>query len=72
MGFTAMNGFKDQLDAVEKDKVTKHITGLRGIAAKGQAGDGVALLMLFGRRSTRHSRRLDLFQKVGKRSLVSA
>ncbi|KAI9507760.1 heat shock protein 70 [Russula earlei] len=36
----AMNEFKDQLDTAEKDKVTKHITELREIAAKGQAGDG--------------------------------
>ncbi|KAI0262012.1 Hsp70 protein-domain-containing protein [Russula aff. rugulosa BPL654] len=38
----AMNEFKDQLDAAEKDKVTKHISELREIAVKGQAGDGVA------------------------------
>jgi molecular chaperone DnaK len=36
----AMSEFKDQLNAVEKDKVTKHITGLHEIAAKGQVGDG--------------------------------
>ncbi|KAH9014770.1 mitochondrial Hsp70 chaperone, partial [Lactarius pseudohatsudake] len=36
----AMNEFKDQLDAAEKDKVTKHLTELREVAAKGQAGDG--------------------------------
>jgi hypothetical protein len=29
----AMNEFKDQLDAAEKEKVTKHITELREIAA---------------------------------------
>jgi molecular chaperone DnaK len=31
----------DQLDAPEKDKVTKHVTELREIAAKGLAADGV-------------------------------
>ncbi|KAF8756726.1 Heat shock protein [Rhizoctonia solani] len=35
----AMNEFKDQLDAAEREKVTKLITELRELAAKGQAGD---------------------------------
>jgi molecular chaperone DnaK len=34
-----MNEFKEQLDKEEADKVTKLITELREIAAKGQAGD---------------------------------
>ena len=34
-----MTDFKDQLEAGEKEKVTKLITELREIAAKGQAGD---------------------------------
>ncbi|KAH7902802.1 Hsp70 protein-domain-containing protein, partial [Hygrophoropsis aurantiaca] len=33
----AMNEFKDQLDATEKDKVTKLVAELREISAKGQA-----------------------------------
>jgi hypothetical protein len=40
MGITAMNEFKDQLDATEKEKLTKHITELREI--KGQAGDAAS------------------------------
>ncbi|KDN40122.1 hypothetical protein RSAG8_08322, partial [Rhizoctonia solani AG-8 WAC10335] len=35
----AMGEFKDQLDASERDKVTKLISELRELAAKGQAGD---------------------------------
>jgi molecular chaperone DnaK len=35
----AMNEFKDQLDAAEKEKVEKLVTELREIAVKGQAGD---------------------------------
>jgi hypothetical protein len=31
----AMNEFKDQLDAAEKDKVTNHITELYEITTKG-------------------------------------
>lgn len=34
-----MNEFKDQLEAGERDKVTKLIAELRELAAKGQAGD---------------------------------
>ena len=34
-----MNEFKDQLDAAEKDKVTKLLGELRELAIKGQAGD---------------------------------
>ncbi|KAG1883202.1 mitochondrial Hsp70 chaperone [Suillus fuscotomentosus] len=36
----AMNEFKDPLDATEKEKVTKLVTELRELAAKGQPGDG--------------------------------
>jgi molecular chaperone DnaK len=35
----AMNELKDQLDAAEKDKVTKLVGELREIAVKGQTGD---------------------------------
>jgi molecular chaperone DnaK len=63
-----MNEFKDQLDATEKDKVTKHITELLEIAAKGLAGDVTVTANAFQEkkwiRSTRHSRCLSLFQKV--------
>jgi molecular chaperone DnaK len=36
---SAMSDFKDQLEEAEKEKVTKLITELRGLALKGQAGD---------------------------------
>jgi molecular chaperone DnaK len=35
----AMNEFKDQLDAAERDKVNALLTELRALAVKGQAGD---------------------------------
>ncbi|KAJ7503013.1 heat shock protein 70 family [Mycena galericulata] len=35
----AMSEFKDQLDAAEKEKVTKLVSELRELALKGQAGD---------------------------------
>ncbi|TFK74635.1 heat shock protein 70 [Pluteus cervinus] len=35
----AMNEFKDQLDATEREKVAKLVTELRELAVKGQAGD---------------------------------
>ena len=35
----AMNEFKDQIDATEKEKVVKLIAELRELAVKGQAGD---------------------------------
>lgn len=37
--FTAMSEFKDQLDASERDKVSKLVTELRELAVKGQAAD---------------------------------
>jgi len=35
----AMNEFKDQLDAAEREKVSKLVTELRELAVKGQAAD---------------------------------
>ena len=66
MGFTAMNEFKDQLDAAEKEKVTKHVTELREIAAKGQSGDGAVTADAIREKinETQQSS-LSLFQKVG-------
>ena len=65
MGFTAMNEFKDQLDAAEKEKVTKHVTELREIAAKGQSGDGAVTADAIREKinETQQSS-LSLFQKV--------
>ncbi|KAI0260139.1 heat shock protein 70 [Gloeopeniophorella convolvens] len=61
----AMNEFKDQLDATEKDKVTKHITELREIAAKAQAGDGsVTPDAIREKINETQQASLGLFQKV--------
>ncbi len=61
----AMNEFKDQLDAAEKDKVTKHISELREIAAKGQAGDGAATADAIREKiNETQQASLGLFQKV--------
>ena len=60
-----MNEFKDQLDASEKDKVTKHITELREIAAKGQAGDGAVTADAIREKiNETQQASLGLFQKV--------
>jgi molecular chaperone DnaK len=61
----AMNEFKDQLDAAEKDKVTKQISELREIAAKGQAGDGAATADAIREKiNETQQASLGLFQKV--------
>ena len=61
----AVNEFKDQLDAAEKDKVTKHITELREIAAKGQAGDGAMTADAIREKvNETQQASLGLFQKV--------
>jgi len=73
MGFTAMNEFKDQLDAAEKEKVTKHLTELHEIAAKGQAGDGAVTADAIREKvNETQQASLSLFQKVGNRYLVVA
>lgn len=65
MGFTAMNEFKDQLDAAEKEKVTKHVTELREVAAKGQAGDSaVTAESIREKINETQQASLSLFQKV--------
>jgi molecular chaperone DnaK len=70
--FTAMNEFKDQLDAAEKDKVTKHVTELREIAAKGQAGDGAVTADAIREKiNEAQQASLSLFQKVGNHSLIA-
>ncbi|KAN0081402.1 Heat shock protein 70 family [Tylopilus felleus] len=61
----AMNEFKDQLDATEKDKVTKLVEELRGLAAKGQAGDGsVTADQIREKINETQQASLGLFQKV--------
>lgn len=60
-----MNEFKDQLDASDKDKVTKHIAELREIAAKGQAGDGAITADAIREKiNETQQASLGLFQKV--------
>ncbi|KAG2104033.1 heat shock protein 70 family [Suillus discolor] len=61
----AMNEFKDQLDATEKEKVTKLVTELRELAAKGQAGDGaVTSEQIREKINETQQASLGLFQKV--------
>ena len=65
MPYLAMNEFKDQLDATEKDKVTKLVEELRGLAAKGQAGDGsVTADQIREKINETQQASLGLFQKV--------
>ncbi|KAG8873430.1 70-kilodalton heat shock protein [Tulasnella sp. 331] len=61
----AMNEFKDQLDAAEKDKVTKLVAELREIAVKGQAGDAtVTAEQIKAAIDATQTASLGLFQKV--------
>ncbi|KAF9464963.1 heat shock protein 70 [Collybia nuda] len=61
----AMNEFKDQLDATEKEKVTKLITELREVAVKGQAGDtSVTADNIREKINETQQASLGLFQKV--------
>jgi len=61
----AMNDFKDQLDAAEKEKVSKLIVELREIATKGQAGDSsVTADAVREKINETQQASLGLFQKV--------
>jgi len=69
-----MSEFKDQLDAAEKEKVTKHITELREIAARALGGDA-SLTADAIREKVNETQQasLGLFQKVyEKRSAETA
>ena len=60
-----MAEFKDQLDATEKEKVTKLVAELREVAAKGQAGDSsVTADVIREKISETQQASLGLFQKV--------
>ena len=60
-----MAEFKDQLDATEKEKVTKLVAELREIAAKGQAGESsVTADAIREKISETQQASLGLFQKV--------
>ncbi|KAJ3485262.1 hypothetical protein NLI96_g5084 [Meripilus lineatus] len=61
----AMAEFKDQLDATEKEKVTKLISELREIAVKGQAGDAsISADTIREKINEAQQASLGLFQKV--------
>ena len=61
----AMNEFKDQIDATEKEKVSKLIAELRELAVKGQAGDAsVDADKIREKVNETQQASLGLFQKV--------
>ncbi|PPQ80039.1 hypothetical protein CVT26_011485 [Gymnopilus dilepis] len=61
----ALNEFKDQLDATEKEKVTKLVGELRELAAKGQTGDAsITAENIREKISETQNASLGLFQKV--------
>lgn len=62
---SAMNEFKEQLDATDKEKVTKLVAELRELAAKGQAGDAsINADTIREKISETQNASLGLFQKV--------
>jgi molecular chaperone DnaK len=61
----AMNEFKDQLDATEKEKVTKLVVELRELASKGQSGDAsITADAIREKINETQQASLGLFQKV--------
>ncbi|KAL0578933.1 Hsp70 ATPase ssc1 [Marasmius crinis-equi] len=61
----AMNEFKEQIDATEKEKVTKLVTELREVAVKGQAADAsVTADAIREKINEVQQASLGLFQKV--------
>ena len=65
LSFLAMNEFKDQLDATEKEKVSKLVGELRELAVKGQAGDAsVTADQIREKINETQQASLGLFQKV--------
>ena len=63
---SAMSEFKDQLDDAEKEKVSKLVTELREIAAKGQTGDAsITADAIREKIAETQTASLGLFQKVG-------
>ena len=60
-----MGEFKDQLDAAEKEKVTKLVTELKELALKGQTGDAsVTSDAIREKIAETQNASLGLFQKV--------
>lgn len=71
---TAMNEFKEQIDAAEKEKVEKLVAELRELAVKGQAGDAsIDADKIREKINETQQASLGLFQKVyEKRSAEGA
>jgi molecular chaperone DnaK len=62
---SAMSEFKDQLEAAEKEKVSKLVGELRELAAKGQASDAsISADTIREKIAETQSASLGLFQKV--------
>jgi molecular chaperone DnaK len=60
-----MSEFKDQLDAADKEKVTKLVSELRSVALKGQAGDATVTADIIREKiNETQQASLGLFQKV--------
>lgn len=60
-----MNEFKDQLDAAEKEKVSKLVSELRELAVKGQAADAsITADIIREKINETQQASLGLFQKV--------
>ena len=60
-----MGEFKDQLDATEKEKVTKLVTELKELALKGQVGDAsISADTIREKIAETQTASLGLFQKV--------
>lgn len=67
-----MNEFKDQLDAAEKDKVSKLVAELRELAVKGQAADpSVDAEKIKEKIGETQQASLGLFQKVSGDHLIN-
>jgi molecular chaperone DnaK len=68
-----MSEFKDQLDATEKEKVTKLVSQLREVALKGQAGDAsITADAIREKINETQQASLGLFQKVRYHSTRAA
>lgn len=60
-----MNEFKDQLDATEKEKVSKLVAELRELAVKGQAADpSITAEIIREKINETQQASLGLFQKA--------
>lgn len=68
-----MEEFKDQLDAAEKEKVTKHMSELREIAARALGGDeSLTAEAIREKINATQQASLGLFQKVYEKRSAEA